>query len=132
MGYLMYYSAFIIWFDHFLHSGAEICQFFVGFLENLKKSKRHSEINWPLVKFTNMHDKNCAHAFILFQCHWVIGRLCHLLLHWSCTKCRLHYCDSCHIRIKGFLKSFFLLYRLYFAFYFVMKHLSLGHKDLLL
>ena len=23
-------------------------KFFVGFLENFKKSKRHSEINWPL------------------------------------------------------------------------------------
>ena len=26
-------------------------KFFVGFLENLKKSKRHSEINWPLAVF---------------------------------------------------------------------------------
>ena len=26
MGYLMYYSAFILWFDHFLDSEAEICQ----------------------------------------------------------------------------------------------------------
>ena len=32
----------------FQNSRAEICQFFVGFLENLRLSKRHSEINWPL------------------------------------------------------------------------------------
>ena len=48
MGYFMYYSAFILWFDHFLDSGAKICQIFRWFFENLKKSKRHSEINWPL------------------------------------------------------------------------------------
>ena len=34
MGYLMYYSALILWFDYFLDSGAEICQIVVGFLEN--------------------------------------------------------------------------------------------------
>ena len=33
---------------HFFDSRADICQIFVGFLENLKKSKIHSEINWPL------------------------------------------------------------------------------------
>ena len=44
----MYYSTFILWFDHFLDSGAEIFQIFHCFLRNLKKSKRHSEINWPL------------------------------------------------------------------------------------
>ena len=43
MGYLN--SAFILWFDRFLDSGAEICQIFVGFLETLKKSKRRSEID---------------------------------------------------------------------------------------
>ena len=37
-------SAFILLFDHFLDSGAEICQFFCCFLENLQTSKRHSEI----------------------------------------------------------------------------------------
>ena len=47
-GLLMYYSAFILWFDHFLDSGQKFVKFFVGFLENLKKSKRHPEINWPL------------------------------------------------------------------------------------
>ena len=36
------------WFDHFLDSGAEICQNFHWFLEKFKASKRHSEINWPL------------------------------------------------------------------------------------
>ena len=42
--------AFILWFDHFLDSGQKFVKNFVGFLENLKKSKRHSEINWPLVE----------------------------------------------------------------------------------
>ena len=33
-------SAFILWFDHFLDSCAEICQiFFVGFVENLRHQK---------------------------------------------------------------------------------------------
>ena len=36
------YGAVILWFDHFLDSGAEICQILVGFLENLKTSERHS------------------------------------------------------------------------------------------
>ena len=46
MDYFMYYSAFILWFDHFLDSGAEICQ--IGVLENLKKSKRRSDINFKI------------------------------------------------------------------------------------
>ena len=46
MGYLMYNSAFILWFDHFLDSGEEVCRWFFGKLK--KKSKRHSEVNWPL------------------------------------------------------------------------------------
>ena len=50
MGYWMYYSAFILWFDHFLDSGAEICQIFCWFFGKFKKSKRHSEIIWPLDK----------------------------------------------------------------------------------
>ena len=38
MGYLMYYSVFfMIW--PFLDSGAEICQIYVVFLENLKKNR---------------------------------------------------------------------------------------------
>ena len=48
MGYLMYYTAFILRFDLFLDSGAEICQIFVGFLENLKKSK-------DILKLTNLY-----------------------------------------------------------------------------
>ena len=37
------------WFDHFLYSRSEICQiFWCFFLENLRLSKSHSEINWPL------------------------------------------------------------------------------------
>ena len=48
MGYLMYYNAFILWFGHFLDSGAEIYQIFRWFFGKFKKSKRHSEIIWPL------------------------------------------------------------------------------------
>ena len=44
MGYLMNYSAFIIWFGHFLDSGQKFVKFFVGILENLQIKKRHSEI----------------------------------------------------------------------------------------
>ena len=41
-------GAVIFWFDHFLDSGAEIFQMFHCFSGKFKKSKRHSEINWPL------------------------------------------------------------------------------------
>ena len=34
--------------------------FFVGFLENLRLSKRHSEINWPLKHFARVHEKSTA------------------------------------------------------------------------
>ena len=44
----MYYSAFILWSDHFLDSGQKFVKFFVGFLENLKKSKRRSDINFKI------------------------------------------------------------------------------------
>ena len=37
-------------FKHFLDSWAEICQIFWCFYRKFKKSKRHSEINWPLHK----------------------------------------------------------------------------------
>ena len=47
----MYYSAFILWFDHFLDSGAEICQMFRWFFGKSVTPKIHSEINWPLVEF---------------------------------------------------------------------------------
>ena len=40
MGYLMYYSAFILWFDHFLDSGAEICQIFRWFFGKFKNIKK--------------------------------------------------------------------------------------------
>ena len=43
------YGAFILWFDHFLDSWAEICQIFRWFFGKFKIPKRHSEINWPLV-----------------------------------------------------------------------------------
>ena len=36
MGYLMYYSAFILWFDNFLDSGAEFCQIFRWFYGKFK------------------------------------------------------------------------------------------------
>ena len=36
MGYLIYYSAFILWFDHFLDSGTEICQNFWKILKDKK------------------------------------------------------------------------------------------------
>ena len=50
MGYLilMYYCAFILWFDHFLDSRAEISQIFYCFFVKFKTLKRHPEINWPL------------------------------------------------------------------------------------
>ena len=38
----------LCWFDHFLDPGQKFVKFFVGFLENLKTSRRHSEIIWPL------------------------------------------------------------------------------------
>ena len=37
------------WFDHFLVSRPEICQISFFFFGKFKSSKRHSEINWPLV-----------------------------------------------------------------------------------
>ena len=40
MGYLMYYSAFILWFDHILDPGAEICQIFIGFFGKFKKNTK--------------------------------------------------------------------------------------------
>ena len=36
------------WFNHFLDSRAEILQIFGWFFGKFKKSKSHSEINWPL------------------------------------------------------------------------------------
>ena len=49
--YIKYYEKVPLFccFDHFLYTRAEICQIFrCFFLENLRLSKRHSEINWPL------------------------------------------------------------------------------------
>ena len=42
------YGAVILWFEHFLDFWAEICQIFRWFFGKFKKSKRHSEIIWPL------------------------------------------------------------------------------------
>ena len=36
----MYHSAFILWYDQFLDSGAEICQFFGWFFGKFKKIKK--------------------------------------------------------------------------------------------
>ena len=45
----MYQSAFVLWFDHFLDSGAKTCQIFRWFFWKCKKkSEKHSVINWPL------------------------------------------------------------------------------------
>jgi hypothetical protein len=49
MGYLMYYSAFILWFDHFLDSGPEICQIFRWFFGKFKKN--HKDI----LKLTDLY-----------------------------------------------------------------------------
>ena len=40
VGYLMYYSAIILWFDHFLDTWAEICQIFRWFFGKLKNIKK--------------------------------------------------------------------------------------------
>jgi hypothetical protein len=49
MGYLMYQKHYMgplfYDFDHFLDSGAEICQIFRWFFGKFKTPKRHSEIN---------------------------------------------------------------------------------------
>ena len=44
----MYLKIFLLWFDHFLDPWAEICQIFRWLFGKFKKSKRHSEIIWPL------------------------------------------------------------------------------------
>ena len=45
-----YYEKVLLFccFDHFWYTRAEICQIFRCFFGKFKKSKRHSEINWPL------------------------------------------------------------------------------------
>ena len=48
---IMYKLYWILWFvdlTTFYILGEIFVKFFVGFLENLRLSKRHSEINWPL------------------------------------------------------------------------------------
>ena len=44
IGYLMYYRAFILWFDHFLDSGAEICHIFHCFFGKFKISDYQKDI----------------------------------------------------------------------------------------
>ena len=51
MGYLMYHSVpiyFMIW-PLFKILGQKFDKFFIVFFGKFKKSKIHSEINWPLV-----------------------------------------------------------------------------------
>ena len=48
MDYLMHHSVFIYDLTTFLILGQKFVKKIVGFLENSKKSKRHSEINRPL------------------------------------------------------------------------------------
>ena len=71
MGYLLHWTYYILWFDHFLHSRAEICQFlFFLFFGKFKTSKRHSEINWPLdylLKIMGMRTKFQCNPQQIFQ-----------------------------------------------------------------
>ena len=48
----------LCWFDHILDSWAEICQNLRWFFGKFKKSKRHSEINWPLGRVSGCRKKN--------------------------------------------------------------------------
>ena len=41
-------SLYFVDLTTFYTLGQKFVKFFVGFLENLRLSKRHSEINWPL------------------------------------------------------------------------------------
>ena len=64
-----HYGAVILWFDHFLDSGAEFVKFFVVFFENLKNSKRRSEINWPLKPIVLYFDSPTLKSKIrIFDC----------------------------------------------------------------
>ena len=47
------YGAVILWFEHFLDFWAEICQIFRWFFGKFTKSKKHSEIIWPLACLIN-------------------------------------------------------------------------------
>ena len=59
----MYLKTFLLWFGHFLDPGAEICQIFRCFFGKFKKSKRHSEIIWPLKKsiFIKTGGRQCGY-----------------------------------------------------------------------
>ena len=73
-------GAFISWFDCFSESGSEICQILVGFWENFKTSKRHSEIIWPLeqqwgcVSNLSVSEKPTFLAGISFHFRWFVFR----------------------------------------------------------
>ena len=51
MGYLMYYIAFILWFNHYLDSRTEICQIFRWLFGKLKKNQK------DILKLTDLYLK---------------------------------------------------------------------------
>ena len=77
----------LCWFDHFLYSRAEICQFFRWFFGKFK-SKRHSEINWPLAEF---HFRSLFMICSPDDLIWTSERFwAHCVLYASpCKQCRL-------------------------------------------
>ena len=58
------------WLDYFLDSRAEICQIFRWFLGKSNISKRHSEINWPLVGPNKQDFCSNSHQNL----HWKLGQ----------------------------------------------------------
>ena len=65
----------LCWFDHFLDSRAEICQIFCWFFGKFKKSKRHSEINWPLAVHNWCWIFNNAFEYFMTWTHIVLRQL---------------------------------------------------------
>ena len=66
----------LCWFDHFLVSGAEICQIFRWFFGKFQTPKRRSEINWPLPKLLSINlNLNLSTLYRISgnpqKCHWV-------------------------------------------------------------
>ena len=56
------------WFDNFLYPRAENCQNFRCFFGKFKISKRHSEINWPLVVYINCSECQNKKQFVYTTC----------------------------------------------------------------
>ena len=69
MDYLMYLKTFYLWFDHFLDPWTEICQIFRWFFEKFEKSKRHSEINWPLTSQQSAEHGIVVEYKLIFICY---------------------------------------------------------------